>query len=63
MTTSTGEVAAVVAIVGMLLTGIGITGIDSGIISGAVNGIFSIITLVAAVVSWWQHRKVVNASV
>lgn len=52
-----GEIASVVAIVGMIFTGLGISGIDAGVLTGAVNGIFSFITICAAVWSWWSHRS------
>ncbi len=58
MTTSTGEVAAIVAVLGVVLSGLGVTGIDAGMVSGAVNGAIALATLVAAIISWYQHRKV-----
>jgi hypothetical protein len=57
MNTSTGEVAAIVTVLGVVLGGIGITGIDPSVLNGAVNGVVAIVTLVAAIVSWYQHRK------
>ncbi len=58
MTTSTGEVAAIVAVLGVVLSGLGITGIDAGMVNSAVNGTIALATLVAAIISWYQHRKV-----
>ncbi len=58
MQTSTGEVAAVVAVIGVVLSGLGITGIDTGMVNSAVNGGIALATLVAALISWYQHRKV-----
>lgn len=51
-----GEIAATVAVVGMFLNYLGITGIDSGVITGAINGFIAVITLGAAVWSVYSHR-------
>ena len=56
-----GEIAAIVAVVGMILNYLGITSIDSSAITGAVNGIIAIIAFGAALWSSYKHRQT-NAS-
>lgn len=56
-----GEIASLVSIAGMVLTGLGISGVDSGMLTGAANGLVAIVTIIAAVWSWYAHRK--NAAV
>ena len=51
-----GEIASIVAIAGMVLSGLGITGVDAGMINGSINGVVSIVTLIAALWSWYAHR-------
>ena len=52
-----GEVASIVALVGMVLSAIGITGIDSTVLTGAVNGVICVGTIAAAIWSWYSHRQ------
>jgi hypothetical protein len=52
-----GEIASIVAMIGMVLSAIGITGIDSTVLAGAVNGILSIAAIGAAIWSWYSHRE------
>lgn len=49
--------AALVTIIGLVLSDIGITGIDATVLNSAVNGIVSIVVIGAAVWSWYEHRK------
>lgn len=59
---NSGEVSSIVAIVGMVFTYLGITSVDSTIITGAVNGIIAIITFGAAIWSWYVHRTSDNTN-
>lgn len=52
-----GEIAAVVAGIGLILSLFGVTGVDSTTINGAVNGVIGIVTFGAAVWSWYIHRQ------
>lgn len=52
-----GEIASVVAIVGLGFSYFGITGIDSSVVTGAINGIIAIVTFAAALWSWYIHRQ------
>jgi len=54
---TSGEATGLVAVIGSFLTFLGVTGVDAGTISGAVNGIIGIVTFVAAVWTWWKHRQ------
>jgi hypothetical protein len=58
MNVDSGEISAVVAVIGMILSSLGITGVDSTVLNGAVNGIICIITIGAAAWSWWVHHKI-----
>jgi len=51
-----GEISSIVAIIGMVPSYLGITGVDSMVIDGAVNGIIAIIAFAAALWSWYSHR-------
>lgn len=53
---NTGEVTSIVAIIGLILSTLGITGVDSTIITGAVNGVVSLVVIFAAILSWLHHR-------
>lgn len=53
----TAEISAIVAVIGTGLSLLGITGVDSAVLGSAVNGVISIVTIGAAVLSWWGHRK------
>ncbi len=57
MQTNTGEIAALIAVVGVVLSGLGITGIDTGMVSNAVQGVIAIVTFAAAILSWYHHRQ------
>ncbi len=61
MNITSGEIAAIVAILGTVLSGIGVTGIDPSLLSGALQGVVSLLTLGAALWSWYQHRQ--NAAI
>lgn len=52
-----GELASIAAIVGMALSYLGVTGVDSTVINGAVNGIIAIAAFGAALWSWYIHRS------
>lgn len=49
---TTGEIASIVAVAGTVLSFLGITGVDSSIVSQAVTGVIAIISIGAAV---WSH--------
>jgi hypothetical protein len=51
------EIASIVAIAGMGLSYLGVTGVDSTVINGAINGVIAIVAFGAALWSWWAHRK------
>jgi hypothetical protein len=51
------EVASIVAGIGLFLSLFGVTGVDSTVINGFVNGVIGIITFAAALWSWWGHRQ------
>jgi hypothetical protein len=53
---SSGEIANIVGIVGMLLTYFGIA-IDPALLNAAVQGIAAVITIGALCWSWYQHRQ------
>lgn len=55
--TNSGAVAAVVTIVGLVFSELGITGVDSSVLSTAVNGLFSLATIGAALWSWRKHQN------
>ena len=50
-----GTITSVVAVLGLVLSAVGITGIDSTVLAGAVNGVISIVAIGAAVWSWYSH--------
>lgn len=50
------EISAIVAIGGMILSTLGVTGVDSSVLNGAVNGVISIVTIGAAIWSWYAHH-------
>lgn len=52
-----GAVAGITALVGLVLSIVGVTGIDAGMISSALNGLISIVTLGAAIYSVVSHRQ------
>lgn len=56
-TIDSGEIASIVAIAGMVLSAIGVTGIDSDVLTGVVNGFVSIVAVGAAIWSWYSHRQ------
>lgn len=51
-----GEIAAIVTVVGGLATGFG-AGDLVPLIGPAVQGLLAIISLMAGVYSWWSHRE------
>jgi preprotein translocase subunit SecF len=51
-----GQIASIVAVLGLILSILGVTGIDSTMLTGFVNGVISIITIGAALWSWFSHR-------
>ena len=57
---SNGQIASLVAFAGLVLSSLGITGIDSTVLTGAVNGVISIVVLIAAIWSWYEHAKSVQ---
>ncbi len=52
-----GEIAAIVTVAGLFLADLGITGVDSTMLTSAVNGLVSFVVIGAALVSWYQHRN------
>lgn len=52
-----GEIAAIVTGIGLVLTYFGVTGIDSSIITGAVEGVVGIVTFISAFYSWYSHHQ------
>ena len=58
---SSGEITAIVTVIGSVLGFLGITGIDSNMLSGAVQGTFAVITVLAAIYTWWAHRAAIKA--
>lgn len=51
-----GSISALVAIAGMFLSALGITGVDSSVLNSAANGVISIVAIGAALWSWYSHR-------
>lgn len=41
---------------------LGVTGVDAGMVNAAANGVIAIITFVAAIYAWYQHRNAVIAA-
>jgi len=58
----TAEIPAVVTVIGTVFSFLGVTGIDSSVISGAVNGLISIVTLGMALWAWYNHRQTLNSA-
>ena len=56
MNISSGEIASIVVGVMLVLNYFGVTGIDSGAVTGVINGIIAIVGFGAALWSWYQHR-------
>lgn len=54
---NSGEIESLVAVIGLVLSALGITGVDSTTLNGAVNGIISVVAIGAALWSWQQHRN------
>jgi hypothetical protein len=52
-----GEITSIVTIIGMIFTYLGITSVDSTVITGAVNGLIAVVTFGAAIWSWYVHRS------
>lgn len=50
-----GEISAIVAVIGLVLSYFG-AAIDPSLIQGAVSGIIAIVTFGAALWSWYLHR-------
>ena len=48
--------------IGTVFSFLGVTGIDSSVISGAVNGLISIVTLGMALWAWYNHRQTLNSA-
>ena len=59
---TTGEATAIVTILGSILTFLGITGIDAGLLNQAANGLVSLFTIAFAVYSYYAHRNAVKAN-
>jgi hypothetical protein len=51
-----GEITSIVTIIGMIFTYLGITSVDSTVITGAVNGLIAVVTFGAAIWSWYIDR-------
>jgi hypothetical protein len=52
-----GEISSIVTIVGLGFSYFGITGIDSSVVTGAINGLIAVVTFGAALWSWYSHRQ------
>ena len=52
-----GEIAALVTVIGSVFSLLGITGIDSSVISSALSGIIAFVTIGTAVYAYFQHKK------
>lgn len=59
---TSGEIGAATVIIGAALSFMGITGIDANVISSAVNGLISFVTIVVAIFAYYKHRKAVQKS-
>jgi hypothetical protein len=55
MPQSTGDITAIVTIVGSVFAFLGITGIDSAVVNSAVTGIISLVSIVAAVHAYYSR--------
>jgi hypothetical protein len=53
---NSGEVTSIVAVIGLVLSTLGITGIDSTMLASVVNGVVSVVAIGAALWSWYKHR-------
>ena len=58
----TTEVMTIATIIGTVFSFLGITGIDANVISGAVTGIISLVTIGTAVWAHFAHKSSVAAS-
>lgn len=52
------EIPAIATLIGTALTFLGITHIDTSVISNAVQGVIALVTLFLALISWYKHRQV-----
>lgn len=59
---TSGEIAAISAIVGAAISFLGITGIDANLISSAVNGLVAFVTILATVFAYYKHRQAVKTT-
>jgi hypothetical protein len=53
---NSGAVAAIVTIAGLVLSELGVTGIDSSMLNNAINGLVSVGVVAAALWSWHKHH-------
>lgn len=58
----TSEIPAIATLIGTIFTFLGITHIDSSVISNAVQGVIAFVTLFLALVSWYKHRQIAVAA-
>lgn len=53
---------ALTTVIGTFLSFLGVTGVDAGVISGAVNGIIALLTFATAIWAWRAHKSAVAAA-
>lgn len=56
-----GEIMTIVTVIGAVFSFLGISGVDSAVISQAVTGIISLITIGSALYVHFAHKKTVAA--
>ena len=52
---TSGEIVSIATIIGTGLTFLGVTGIDSSVISSAITGVIALVTIVAAIYSHYTR--------
>lgn len=58
---TSGEITGIVAVLGSILTMLGISGLDPALLTNAVNGILAVVTVVATIWTLYKHKKAVSA--
>lgn len=59
---TTGEIMALTTVIGSVISMLGITGIDAGVVNQAVTGVISMITIGTGVWAYFAHKKAVAAT-
>lgn len=54
-----GEITSIVTVIGTFLTFLGITGVDTMVLSTAVQGIIALATIIASIMTFYSHSKAV----